>query len=211
MSFLKNLFGGKKNDDAPAYSEPNLPPIPSPGAVMIAFEQAIGKTIELGDLREDQYTMWHPCDEDKQFVSSPLVGNWTMIYSITQSYWSYIFADLVKMLKLTDNPPFRLALPDELNTFAILTSDSGEVVLSVSKEKGIRLHFSEQTSFANRAGFLQQFANYCRAWKQTVDTNKGPKDNDLGFKQWWNQTVKVSAGIEEKGEPVLSVGTVRIR
>ena len=101
---------------------------------------------------------------------------------MTKDNWSFITADLLKTLKLVDERTFRLGLPDNFQAFAFLSTDYEQVILSLSQEKGIRLHFAETTPFKYRVAFMDNFISYCKAWKSIIELNNGEKDENLGFK-----------------------------
>lgn len=179
------------------------------GDTILRFQNSIQKSIEWDDLKNVEFAMWLPCNEDKTFASSPITEKWTTVYSLTKDYWSYITADLLKTLELTDEKTFRLGLPDNFEAFAFLTNDNEQIILSLSKEKGIRLHFAETTPFKYKVAFLDNFISYCIAWKELIEFNNGPKDENLGFEEWWLFTLKTSIAVEEQ-EPLTGVGKIVI-
>ena len=175
---------------------------------MIAeFHIAIQKPIQWAELKETNFAMWFPCAQDPLFAASPIIENWSQIYSCTSIYWSYMTADLLKVLQEIDDDTFRMSLPDEFMTFPFLTLENEQVILSLSQEKGIRLHFAETTSFAYRAAFVHKFLVYCQGWKKLVDANHGELDEDLHFADWWNTTVNTSS-MMEKSKPLSAVGKI---
>ncbi|KQS88525.1 hypothetical protein [Chryseobacterium sp. Leaf394] len=206
MGIFKNFFGGQtKHGSQDNKQDGELDG--SRGNVILNFQHLIQESIEWNELKEVEFAMWLPCDQDNNFASSPMVDKWSTAYSLTKNYWSYIVADLLKTQKLVDEKTFRLGLPDNFQAFAFLTTDGEQIILSLSKEKGIRLHFSETTSLKYRLSFMNSFIMYCKAWKELADINKGKQDDDLGFENWWSFTVETSIALEEN-EPLIGVGII---
>ncbi|MEO4005049.1 hypothetical protein [Flavobacterium sp. CAU 1735] len=174
---------------------------------ILDFENTIQGSIEWEDLKDVDFAMWLPSEEDAVFESSPIIGKWETAYSITQHYWSYITADLLKKLEIVGENTKRLGLPDSFQAFAFETTDNEQIILSLSKEKGIRYHFARTTSLEYRLQFLDTFIVYCKSWKELVDTHTGMQDDDLGFINWWILTVETSIAVEKK-EPLTGVGII---
>ncbi len=206
MSILKKLFGRQTNESSQE-AKPEDKLDGSRGDIILNFQHSIQKSIEWDELKNVEFAMWLPCDEDKTFGTSTIAEKWTIIYSLTKDYWSFITADLLKTLKLVDEKTFRLGLPDNFKALAFLTTDNEQVILSLSQEKGIRLHFAETTPFKYRVAFMDNFISYCNAWKSIIELNNGKKDEDLGFEDWWLLTHKASMTVEEK-EPLIGVGKI---
>ncbi|GAB4349628.1 MAG: hypothetical protein OHK0038_28340 [Flammeovirgaceae bacterium] len=206
MSIFKKLFGGQTKESSQDTRADNKLD-GSRGDIILNFQHSIQKSIEWTDLMNVEFAMWLPCEEDKNFTSSPIAEKWTKIYSLTKDYWSFITADILKTLKLVDEKTFRLGLPDNFQPFAFLTTDNEQIVVSLSKEKGIRLHFAETTPFKYKVTFLDNFISYCNAWKSLIELNNGQKDENLGFEEWWLLTLKTATTVEEK-EPLTGVGKI---
>lgn len=206
MSIFKKFFG-KKAKESPKDKKPENKSDGSRGEIILNFQYTIQKSIEWDELKDTRFAMWLPCDQDKLFASSPITDKWSTVYTLTRNYWSYITADLLKTLKIVDEKIFRLRLPDDFQSFAFLAPGNEQIILSLSAEKGIRLHFSETTSLDYRLSFMDNFIQYCKCWKELVDINKGTQDDDSGFQKWWAFTVETSIAIEEN-EPLTGVGII---
>jgi hypothetical protein len=208
MSIFKKLFGKPTKESSPVIEPENEHKLDeSPGEKIITFQHSIKHSIEWNDLNDVEFAMWLPCDQDKLFASSPFTDKWTVAYSFTKYNWSYIAADLLKTLNLADEETFRIGLPDTFQAFAFLTTDDEQIILSLSEEKGIRLHFAETTSLNYRLLFMDHFVSYCKAWNDLIELNDGEKDDDLGFEKWWSLTLKTSISVEEN-EPLTGVGKI---
>jgi hypothetical protein len=200
MSFFKRIFG------KPVTENINLPSGKTLARLIVEFQQDLN-LIEWDALKDVEYAMWLPCDQDKQFASSPITQKWTQIYSITKNYWSYITANLLDTLDLIDKGVFKTDLPEPLKAFAFATKEGEQIILSLSKEKGIRLHFAATTSLDYRLHILNKFALYCNAWKEMVGLTNEIPDEDVGFAGWWEATKKASEAVE-KVEPIKGVGQI---
>lgn len=203
MSFLKKLFGGRSEKATDEHETAET----SPGYIILRFKQSIGQLIEWEYIKNVDFAMWLPCEEDNLPSTSPLVEKWSILYDLTHHYWSYITADLLKTLGIIQNETLRMGLPEDFQAYPFLTADGEQVILSLSREKGIRLHFAATTSLPYRIHFLDEFISYCQSWKKLIDRNKGKKDEDIGFTAWWNMTRELVTGLKEK-EPVRSIGKI---
>jgi hypothetical protein len=174
---------------------------------ILSFRHTLQKSIEWKDLKDVEFAMWAPCEQDSSFSSSPLVSKWTDIYELTKNHWTYLTADILKTLNLIQDETFRLELPEKLQSFAFLTSTNEQAILSLSQEKGIRFHFAQTTSLDHRLSFLDNFQDYCRAWIQWVELNKGEKDADIGFSRWWELMVEATKK-SDAIEPIKMAGKI---
>lgn len=207
MGVLKRLFGKKEPEKTTKKinNQDNLDG--SRGDIILHFKNQIKNQIEWDKLEDVKFGMWLPSSENESLKDSGIIDKWNSIYKYTSTYWSYISADLLKTLGLLGDNNFRLNLPNEFQAFAFVTDKNEEIVLSLSQEKGIRLHFSENTSLDYRLNFLDSFEQYCKAWSELIKIKNGKIDTDLKFKDWWELNVKVSLETE-KYEPLTGVGVI---
>lgn len=206
MSIFRKLFGGQTKESS-QFTKPENNIDGSHGDIILKFHQSLQKSIEWNELKNVEFAMWFPSEQDKLFNSSQTKEKWTKIYSITKDYWTYITADLLKTLSIVDKSTFRLGLPDTFEAFAFLTPDGEQVILSLSQEKGIRFHFAETASINFRLFFLDNFISYCNAWKELVELNNGKKDEGLEFENWWLFLIETTIAVE-KNEPLTEVGKI---
>lgn len=200
MSFFKKIFSKQVTDIS------NQPAGKTLARLIVEFQQELN-LIEWDNLKDVRYAMWLPSDEDANFAASPVTEKWTQVYSITKDYWSYITANLLDTLGLIEKGMFRMDLPDQIQAYAFATKEGEQVILSLSKEKGIRLHFAETTSLDSRLHILNKFILYCKAWKDMIALTNETPDKDLGFAGWWDLLKKTSEEVE-KGEPLEGVGKI---
>lgn len=200
MSFFKKIFSKQVTDIS------NQPAGKTLARLIVEFQQELN-LIEWDNLKDVRYAMWLPSDEDANFAASPVTEKWTQVYSITKDYWSYITANLLDTLGLIEKGMFRMDLPDQIQAYAFATKEGEQVILSLSKEKGIRLHFAETTSLDSRLHILNKFILYCKAWKDMIALTNETPDKDLGFAGWWDLLKKTSEEVE-KGDPLEGVGKI---
>ncbi len=207
MKIFKKLFCNHNIEEIPQTAPPETSLDGTRGDKIVAFKTTMNKSIEWSELKDVEFGMWLPCEQDLTFAHSEIISKWTRIYSLTRHYWSYISADLLKILDLVEGAPSRVWLPDTIQAFAYLTTDNEQVILSLSRGKGIRLHFAETTSFEYRQLYLNKFIGYCEAWSELVDIYNGEQDDDIGFTEWWEATISATKAVEEV-KPVLGVGKI---
>ncbi|SEW01158.1 hypothetical protein SAMN05428988_1236 [Chitinophaga sp. YR573] len=200
MSFFKKIFSKQVLEIS------NQPGGKTLARCIVEFQQDLN-LIEWDSLKDVEYAMWFPSDEDATFTGSPVTEKWTQVYSITKDYWSYIAANLLDTLGVIEKGMFRTDLPEDLQAYAFVTKGGEQVILSISKEKGIRLHFAATTSLDSRLHILSKFILYCKAWKDMVGLTNEKPDEDPGFAGWWNLLKKTSEDVE-KNEPLTGVGQI---
>jgi hypothetical protein len=199
MDFLKNIFGKKEADPfKEALEGPH-------GAAIIAFREELDSVIEKTDLKEKNFAMWLPAEGDEKVASSPIIELWNSTYTASCRHWTYITADLLKVLKVLNGKTGRMELPREMVSFPFQTRDREQMLVSFSHEKGIRFHMAESTPLAYRVQFLDKFLAYCTAWATLVDQLQGEPDEDIGFKGWWDSALSVALQTE-KQKAVMGLG-----
>lgn len=202
MSIFKRLFGGQekqKTDQALLDG--------SHGNLIATFQDIIAQKINWDELNDVEFAMWLPSENDNRFSNSEIISKWTEIFNLTNRYWSYITADLLKILKVIGDDEMQMELPQENTTFALLTNQNEQIILSLSAEKGIRFHFASTTSFEYRMNFLKDFLNYCKGWEGLVNKLNQPADENAEFSEWWALTIKASK-MADINEPILAVGKI---
>ncbi len=149
-----------------------------------------------------EYAMWWSMPEDTLFHQSPDNPQLERIMALVQDYGTYLFGHLLCEIKM---PGFeklqRVGLPDQEANFVLMAPESQLVVLSVSKEKGIRFQFSQEKTSANyRHFFLQHIAGYFDAYRLFLEEQKAPKDtpSDESCYDWYKMLQSVVAQKEQK-------------
>lgn len=206
MSLFKKLIGigSQKNVEK---EKPKQTDDGERGLMLHNFHQTIFKTISRNELENVPFAMWLPSHENSIFTSSEISNLWSYVYESTKNSWTYITADFLKKLGAANKEDTRIDLPNNLMIFPYLTTDNVQVVLSIWREKGIRLHFSESTPYSYRLNYLKNFAEYCRAWDELIVIFNGDRDKDIGFADWWKSMVEVAKQTEQK-KPLTGIGQV---
>jgi hypothetical protein len=86
-------------------------------------------------------------------------------------------------------------------------------VLSVSQEKGIRLHFHESATPAYRNAVLAGLVGYAEFRRRAVTLGDSPLDDpvDSPPAAWWSAIEHVVADMEgQEGKPVQAVGKILV-
>jgi len=165
------------------------------------FNDMLGCTIETPGHGDSVFAMWHPCSDDPLFSGSEIRSLWTGIYNNTENSRSYIEADILRQLGIVGAELERFFPMSDLLVYPLKSAAGDTVILTLSEEKGIRFHFSEKTSYANRCYFLQLLLSYCQEWETKVTLQKKDKDNDPFPSEWWS-SMSEAAILEEKNGPV---------
>ncbi len=172
------------------------------------FSDMLGCTIESSEQVESVFAMWHPCSDDPLFSGSEIRSLWTMIYNNTENCRSYIAADILRQLGIVGAELERFFPMSDLLVYPLMSATGDTVILTLSEEKGMRFHFSEKTSYADRCYFLQLLLSYCQEWETKISLQKRDKDNDPSPSEWWS-SMSEAAILEEKLGPVR-IGEIRL-
>lgn len=164
------------------------------------FHQLIHQLSYNETIEDIEFAMWWASEDDPFFTKSVITDNWIKIYEITKHIQSYVAADLLRHLGLVENDINRMMLPDKIDSISILTNDNIKLIISFSREKGIRFHFSEYTPYEYQLNFLDSFIDYCLTMKKRVELNKWETDADSGSSDWWEATIRTSIIIEKNGQ-----------
>lgn len=179
-----------------------------PGNDVAHFRALLGRAAEWEELPAAEFGMWLPAPDDSDFGKSPVVAVWTDIYAVTVGCWSFVTADLLKVLGIVSSTAMRLGLPEENQSFPFFTNTDVPVILSLSQEKGIRFHFTQTTPLTYRMTFLQMFLAYCRSLRDSVQRTKSLHENALGFEEWWILTVQTGRMVSAQ-KPLTGIGMIK--
>ncbi len=208
MSLFKKLFDSgsqnRKKEENPKKMDNG-----ERGLLLHNFHRTIKKTINKDELENVPFAMWLPCQEDSIFTSSEISNLWSLVYENTKNSWTYITADFLKKLGVAKEEDTRIDLPNDFMIFPYLTTDNVQIILSISREKGIRLHFSETTPYHYRLNYLKSFTEYCRAWNELIVKFNGDRDEAIGFTDWWQTMLEVAKQTEQK-KPLTGIGQVAL-
>lgn len=151
------------------------------------FPDLLKQKIDWDTADTNSYAMWFKSEIDNDFNKSFTKQLLTEIYNIQRTHYSFIIADLGYHLQLSPKHLGRMELPDEHSSFVFTSENNEKIVLSISKNKGIRFHFSSLSSPLFRLFFLKSFLIYCIALRnkisqipQTIELDDG-----VAFILWW--------------------------
>jgi len=128
----------------------------------------------------DNFSVWWPTPEETVFQNSKSADNLRSIYHALNGYESYFIGRFFKALEIpefTGENVRRVALPDQEKTLTLVGPEEQSIIISFSKEKGIRLHFDRtHTSFAYRTAILEQMSVAIQAYTIRLQLQDLPKD-----------------------------------
>ncbi len=158
------------------------------------------------------YAMWLPSAGEPLFGTSETRRNIRRLYETVAGVETFAFADLLWRLGLVGEDASRVALPDASVSHSVLGPDDQVLVLSASREKGIRFHFHESATPAYRNQVLSRFVAYGEGLRRAVTLAGLPLDEPGASSPagWWDAMERVVAEMEGRGEPVQAVGKVLI-
>lgn len=160
-----------------------------------------------------EYAMWFPSTDEPLFAPSLTRQNIGCVYEALNGITTYVLADILRRYEGNRDPARRFALPDDQLVLTILSPDDQVFALSVSKEKGIRLHFNRSTSALDRNRILAAFKEYCGNLRGNIVEAGFPFDeaSESPPIEWWHATEHVAHELEEKFEPLEGIGILTIR
>lgn len=201
---IKNKSKPKKNSN-----ENIIETSDNPGYYLNLFEEKyLIKKIK-SDIPKAKYSMWWKND-NQSFAASNSIDSIKTSYINSNGYETYIFSAILRALKLADEKNVRIALPDSLAVFGFQSDKDNIVVLSASKEKGIRFHFDkDKTKIEFRDNFLKDYENYTKAWKTIIEKYKSNKDPEKSKGQeWFNQVLKITDEEIKDGKSINDIGLI---
>ncbi len=165
-----------------------------------------------GEIPAGQYAMWRPAPQDPEFGTSRTAVLLDELYDLLDPLASYACAQVARTVGWVEDHPdtVRVALPDDLATAHVETQDGVRFLVSVSAEKGVRLHFSEETTPEVREGVLDGFCGHLRQLAAGLNEQRLPAEiyaiDTQPPSAWWKAMRNVLA--QQSG--TQSIGTVMI-
>ena len=132
----------------------------------------------VGEIPAGQYAMWRPTSEEPDFGTSRTAGLLDELYSLLDPLSSYACAQIARTVGWVEDHPdtVRVALPDDLTTAHVVTQDGVRLLVSASAEKGVRLHFPEETVPDVREAVLDQFCGQLRQLAAALNEQRLPSE-----------------------------------
>lgn len=171
------------------------------------FYGLLKQKVDWDDSDTASYAMWFKLEVDNDFNESFTKKLLTEIYTIQRTHYSYIIADIGNHLALSAKPLVRMELPNEFSSYPFISENNEKVILSVSKNKGIRFHFSSESPLVFRLYFLRSFLVYCKVWESNISQNTQNMELDDGveFVLWW----KYICNMHEESQDATSIGLIQ--
>jgi len=160
---------------------------------------------------QDDYAMWFPSDIDKSFTHSDFRQSINRLYEQMAGIETYIVAEVLKMAQKIPTDIGRLALPDQLFLLPFKTSQDIPFIVSMSEEKGIRLHFAKMHSSAkDKMEVLVEFSNFSSLIKNTITMLGGELDEHEHHKpiEWWQMCEEEAINTEARGDELQGLGMI---
>ena len=103
-----------------------------------------------------QYAMWWQSDDDPVFHTSKTCDYLIKMYEVFKGYETYLTGYVLRQTRVVQELELkRMQLPDNHATYIITAPEGKNVVLDISKEKGIRFLFPiDSTTKEYRERFL---------------------------------------------------------
>lgn len=150
-----------------------------------------------------QHASWWREPDDPTFSDSATLRDMARAFRAGDRIASYLVADLVERWLPGAAPPgaTRVALPEESVTMAARHPDAGVLVLTASREKGLRLHFSHATPREVREAAWRQWADYVvrtRAVAEATGAALDPEEAESP-RAWFEHAARVVRQREAEG------------
>lgn len=173
-----------------------------------------------------EWAMWWPCAQEPRFSNSATQQLISRAFEAMSGFESYAFTLCFEDLLPAESSNGRFALPFDTARFPLALSNGEVLVLSASAEKGLRLHFPPDMSYARRREWWTKWAEQSevvadilkrrgaqpdaltpRTWKEKWRLHRSglPPEAPLS---WWKQMIEVTRATEAV-EPLLKVGALQ--
>jgi hypothetical protein len=171
-----------------------------------------------------EFSMWWPCAEEARFSGSATQEHIKRAFQTMSGFESYYLLLLLQGMA-PDEHHERRALPFQTARFPLALAGGELMIVSASAEKGLRLHFAPEMSYARRLEWWTRWADQServavilkrtdsppdsqmkRSWLQRLEARRAalPPEAPLA---WCNQMMEVCS-VTESVEPLLKVGTL---
>lgn len=155
------------------------------------------------------YAMWAEHPEEPVFSQSPSMESIGRAYRASSGIDSYIAAAFLREFGLVPEDAGRIDLPEELMTLAAQGPEGQPLILSISREKGVRFHFHSECPPQYRNRFWHCYARFCEGMREHVLNHGLSADDPDDPQQWWLHSEQfVRQKIDEGAEPVQAFGAI---
>ena len=203
---VRMLLESKKDSTPIYYSTGPLKEEP-PSNPLIPFNPRFLSKKE-GPVPVGDFAMWKASEIDHRFPSSKTNHYLGRIYAALDGIETYVLADLLCQFGFVGEKSGRIALPNDLSV-PIEGPDDQVMILTASKEKGIRIHFNTSlTDLKYREMFLKNFATFTETFRSIAEERRWPKDpvGDYRPSGWFSAMQRAIIQQEKEGIDATEVG-----
>ena len=165
-------------------------------------------------ISEGMYGMWWKTKKEPLFTNSKTKQYLDIIHRATREYPSYFFGYILSELEVEGfEKTKRKPLPEKPLEITVKGPEQKDIIISISREKGIRFHFPvNSTNRKYRAFFLDQISANFKAYHLMLNLRELPRDNNSipNQQSWYTFMCEVMEEKENKGEWTDVVGGVQI-
>ena len=152
------------------------------------------------------YASWWATKDDKIFTKSKSCKYLTETFKATEGIETWVFGAFCRRFDLVDDKAFRVNLPKEGEGLFVKGPDDVPMVVSCSKEKGIRICFEKDTPLEYREWMLENFMICCEDWRKLLIRKKAKMDEDVESLKHWEFLVETCLAEEKAKKEIDKVG-----
>ncbi len=164
------------------------------------FRIRVDKKSSIGD---DEFSGWWLIEDEVSFEESKAYKSIDVMYESCRSHEAYIYPDLLSHLGIIKGtPPNRLDLPEEDTIYLLKGPNRGKIILSISREKGIRFLFPFKTTTPEYTDSILQFISREKITAAFIFENHMAISKEKNSDRYeWFKAIKASMK-QENGEDI---------
>ncbi len=212
------ILGLFKERGMPAvYFSPKMLP-PATGKVNPAGEFLAGHLRKAEESQPaESYATWWSTDEEPSFPGSRSWSHLDRAFTALDGVESYVLAAILRISGYLGDEyqnVGQVELTPETSFFGLEGPEEVIVILTVSREKGLKFAFPESAAVGYRELFLKNFADYCENAREEILRQGGELndyDDDSGYGKpigWWRGICQTSKQIESEGGRMKAFGSL---
>lgn len=160
------------------------------------------------------YALWWKSEKDVTFCKSRTKDLVMNMFEAFQDYETWFFGYLIQELNLSaKNQGFvRVELPAEERRIPLHGPEDTDLILAVSKEKGIRFLFPVEASIKYRERLLKLILEYVQGLRMMLEARNSEKDEQIERPMHWYsficdhvESLETSENSEESIEQICAV------
>ena len=145
-------------------------------------------TVKKDGLSKGEYALWWKSQEEEFFTGSKTKEYVLEMYKIFHEYETWHFGFLVQELNLSSDVKeySRVELPEEAREIPLLGPENTDIILSVSREKGIKFLFPTSVTKAYRERLLRFLLDHIKGLHIILESHNVEKDqNKTSSLEWF--------------------------